>query len=600
MWNNYPINMGLVMEMLFYRYYIKAVEEAGNWTVGITPDPDLESVWLDGKTSTRVAIGDRAYPMGAAIRMIRNMQDKIGGAMELSDVERLGRRAARQESDYAVPRWRWIIPKNGEMRRLSGEERPALTGKLLSATELAAFFRATGNDTPVETEEKLHAEVLSGWAERLPGVDRDEWGRVFCRRCGETRNLALVDCAYCGGRCWVCQECASLGPVRDCMPLYRFVSDAPEAQTAEFSLQSPTLTPVQAEAANEVRTFCRGGGGGDFLVWAVCGAGKTEVSFPAIHDAVNRGERVLYAVPRRDVVREIGGRMQKAFPDLPIAVLFGGEGRKDEPLARLTVATTHQVLRFAGHFNLVILDEADAYPYEGSRMLRYGLHRALRPKGCCLYLTATPTRDLRERTRRGELGFVTIPARHHGYPLPVPELNTERMTALTDGNCRMPDQLLAFLKGAREHGAPVLIFLPTVQQVEGFGNFLKKRRSDLDGLTADWVHAGSSRREQAVEAFRKGEINVLVSTTVLERGLNFPGVHIAIVHADEERVFDLESLVQMAGRAGRFADKPFGRVLFLGQRITGPMREAREWIEIMNREGFQRGLLKKDGEPPHE
>jgi competence protein ComFA len=366
-----------------------------------------------------------------------------------------------------------------------------------------------------------------------------------------------------------------------------------------FEMKSPKLTAVQEEAAKKLRAFTREAKSSEFLVWAVCGAGKTEVTFPAIADAIQRGQRVLYAVPRRDVVKEIGIRMEQAFPGIRLAVLYGGEGRKEEVSPHLTIATTHQVLRFVDHFHLAILDEADAYPYEGSRMLRYGLRRAIRVQGKLIYLTATPTRELRERSYSGALEFVTIPARHHGYPLPEPVLATDRLVSMVKDDCKFTELLEKFLTKARQEGTPVLIYLPTVEQVEGFGEFLKERGKRL-GWNTDWVHAEAAHRDQTVTDFREGSTSILVSSTILERGVNFPGVDVIVVHADHEQVFDAETLVQLAGRAGRFAEKPRGRVVFLGKRISKPMREAQEWIEKMNGEAAEKGLLVKESESSYE
>jgi competence protein ComFA len=54
--------------------------------------------------------------------------------------------------------------------------------------------------------------------------------------------------------------------------------------------------------------------GVDTLVYAVCGAGKTELSFGVIEQALRRGHQVGFALPRRDVVIELFWRLKEAFP----------------------------------------------------------------------------------------------------------------------------------------------------------------------------------------------------------------------------------------------------------------------------------------------
>jgi len=63
-----------------------------------------------------------------------------------------------------------------------------------------------------------------------------------------------------------------------------------------------TLTPAQAEASESLVDWYESGESKEVIVWAVCGAGKTEVSYGVIHYALAAGKRVMYAAPRRDVV----------------------------------------------------------------------------------------------------------------------------------------------------------------------------------------------------------------------------------------------------------------------------------------------------------
>ncbi|MBT8998607.1 DNA/RNA helicase, partial [Lactobacillus delbrueckii subsp. bulgaricus] len=61
-----------------------------------------------------------------------------------------------------------------------------------------------------------------------------------------------------------------------------------------------------------------------FFIWAVCGAGKTEMLFYGIEEALRKGERVCIATPRTDVVLELAPRLQEVFPSITVAALYGG------------------------------------------------------------------------------------------------------------------------------------------------------------------------------------------------------------------------------------------------------------------------------------
>jgi len=64
--------------------------------------------------------------------------------------------------------------------------------------------------------------------------------------------------------------------------------------------------------------------------------------------------------------------------------------------------------------------------------------------------------------------------------------------------------------------------------------------------------------------------------------------------ADQERVFDENALIQMAGRAGRSAEYPTGDVWFVAEKVTPAMKSAIKTIVDMNNEARRLGYLKED------
>ena len=87
---------------------------------------------------------------------------------------------------------------------------------------------------------------------------------------------------------------------------------------------------------------------------------------------------------------------------------------------------------------------------------------------------------------------------------------------------------------------------------------------------------------------------MVVSTSVLERGVNFPGVGVMVLYADHS-VFSVSTLVQMAGRVGRTADSPRGTVIFAAARIAWPMKKSLQLIRHLNDQAKERGLLFNEG-----
>lgn len=360
------------------------------------------------------------------------------------------------------------------------------------------------------------------------------------------------------------------------------------------------LTPSQESAADTLLKFGREGKPeGRCLVWAACGAGKTEVSFPLIAETLRCGQKVLFVSPRRDVVLEIAPRMAKVFGEGRVNALYGGSGshRKDVPLV---VATTHQTLRFYRKFDLVILDEGDAFPFPGSRMLHFGVERARGLSGKLVYLTATPASWMFKRASKMEI--ITIPVRPHGFPLPIPKfLQVSPLKTVGKGLIIHQRVLETIAELLKKPGARIFIFVPSVALTSLVGEALRSAAGKaplehLDSKGVEWIHASDRDRNLKRERFFAGEFPVLVTTTIMERGVTVPRVHVLVLEAEQEGVFDTPTLVQIAGRCGRSPEYPTGEVWFISAGISRSMRETRMQIAGLNKEAMRKGYLRDDWE----
>jgi competence protein ComFA len=110
------------------------------------------------------------------------------------------------------------------------------------------------------------------------------------------------------------------------------------------------------------------------------------------------------------------------------------------------------------------------------------------------------------------------------------------------------------------------------------------------GKTIGVCHSKAPDRSETVQSFKDGKLDIVVTTSVLERGVNFPGVGVIVLYADHA-VFPVSALVQIAGRVGRTAESPSGTVIFAGSHITRPMKKSLELIRKLNRQARERGLL---------
>ncbi|WP_270166233.1 helicase-related protein [Paenibacillus sp. SYP-B4298] len=461
--------------------------------------------------------------------------------------------------------------------------------------------------------------------------------QLRCRRCGSRgARMRRTPCAACGRMCAYCEACLGMGRARECellvlgseapghepaatAPAHAGSGAAPQAVSQRqlaARLRHWGLSPAQLAAAGEalrfieaqpqerlrqggaLRAWLRRLGGGreemgnaprEFLLWAVTGAGKTEMVFPLIESVVQRGGRVLLATPRRDVVLELDPRIRKAFPTCSVVTLYGGSGQRWEH-GNITLSTTHQLFRFEEAFDLVIIDELDAFPYHNDPQLYYAARKAGRTGGCRILLSATPPEELQRAVRRGRLPHARVPVRYHRHPLPVPVLLRCPATAELLQKQRLPVRLLHALRGSIARGAQLFVFVAQIKHVEPLCQVLAAHEPQLRIAGTSSV---DPQRTDKVQAFRRTDIRLLVTTTILERGVTVPRSDVFILDAGAG-LFDAASLVQMAGRAGRSGDDPFGRVYLCSPDVTHSQAQAVRQIRTMNRIARRRGYLLPD------
>nr|WP_252899005.1 helicase-related protein [Secundilactobacillus odoratitofui] len=103
-----------------------------------------------------------------------------------------------------------------------------------------------------------------------------------------------------------------------------------------------------------------------------------------------------------------------------------------------------------------------------------------------------------------------------------------------------------------------LIFVPHISNLAPTGAALKQL---IPELSFETVHAADPKRHEKVQLMRDLAINCLITTTILERGITFPGIDVIVIGANDP-VFSTAALVQIAGRVGRKETAPTGLVRF--------------------------------------
>ena len=140
------------------------------------------------------------------------------------------------------------------------------------------------------------------------------------------------------------------------------------------------------------------------------------------------------------------------------------------------------------------------------------------------------------------------------------------------------DRLKTYIKNQRKTAYPLLIFASEIKKGEQLKEVLQK---EFSHEKIGFVSSVTEDRLEQVQAFRDGELTILISTTILERGVTFPCVDVFVVEANH-RLFTKSSLIQIGGRVGRSMDRPTGDLLFFHDGLNASIKKAIKEIQQMN------------------
>ena len=365
----------------------------------VTPCFQVDQAFWQEREGCQLYVMGRTPSLALAFsvreRLNRSLQEEQMGKRHMNEqmLERLRRLAiscvressalyGRDMAELEPSRESWFSWRDGVNREadeivnscvnIEQEVKNLLAGRALLWEEIETLFQKQGFSIP-DLDRILQRMVLAGEAAWLPGVQlfvNNSWLRhslkLICSRCGsEGERIELTICHTCGQGCAYCTVCLGMGRSKCCTPYLLVPANCAVQQRNVSRLAwSGRYSKDQALAAERARRFVANPWtrNSEFLIWAVCGAGKTELLFPSVAEALSQGGRVLIATPRKDVVLELAPRIQKVFPEAKVIAVHGSSKEKwaDSDIA---IATTHQVMRYFQRFFLVVLDEVDAFPY---------------------------------------------------------------------------------------------------------------------------------------------------------------------------------------------------------------------------------------------
>jgi len=371
--------------------------------------------------------------------------------------------------------------------------------------------------------------------------------RLYCPRC-QNKDPTYF---YFGGKGWYCRKCIDFN---------RFLlSDKSEIDNDIKYIETQYVLPFnlsekQVKVAKKIKDNYQKH---NILVYATCGAGKTELLLDFLSDALSKGYKVGWAIPRRAVVLQLQQRLQDYFKDLIVIAVC--QGYTTTIQGDLIICTTHQLFRYYKYFDYLVIDEPDSFPFKDNTVLKNIAISSV--KGKIIFLTATPDDFAYKHTSYQ----VELFERPHKHPLDIPKVI--RVISSLD------HLVLSYyiLKNKKK----LLVFVPSIKMANSFG-LLYRILCDCSVLTSK-----SDNKEKIVEDFIKKDNAVLISTTILERGLTIPNVNVIVFQADSD-IYDLAALVQMAGRVGRVKEYPSGKILFITNNSSIKVKKCIKSIENMN------------------
>lgn len=298
----------------------------------------------------------------------------------------------------------------------------------------------------------------------------------------------------------------------------------------------------------------------EIYVKAVCGAGKTECVFSSIEKALQEGKRVGFATPRKEVVKEIFERLKDVFKGAKVISVYGGNTSVLE--GDIIVFTTHQSYRYQKAFGLLIIDEYDAFPFKNNQVLLTLTKNTSIKK--IVYLSATfLDEEIKEETN------VTLNKRFHKICVPVPKIIKANFIFQIIN-------LIKLIKNTHQDYS-LLIFVPTISLGKRISKFLSILRIRTLLFTSK-----SNDKATLFKLIKNKNYRVIVTTTILERGITFEKVNVVILCGDD-KVFDHRCIIQIAGRVGRKKDSPTGEVIIFTKKITFEIKKAINEITLSNR-----------------
>ena len=433
--------------------------------------------------------------------------------------------------------------------------------------ELTQRTVSTGGRNPVKTTREYLVIEYAASKRGQPGdrlsVPTDQLDQLNRYVGGESPQLSRM-----GGSDWQQTKARARKAVRDiAVELVQLYSKRMSSRGRAFGPDTPwqreledafpyAETPDQLTTIDEVKRDMERSVPMDRLLSGDVGYGKTEVAVRAAFKAVQDGAQVAVLVPTTLLVRQHFETFAARFAGFPVQVRalsrFQSDKQVRETIAGLADGTvdvvigTHRILSDRLRFKelgLVIIDEEQRFGVEHKEQLK-----ALKTNVDVLAMSATPI------PRTLEMAVTGI---------------REMSTLATPPEARHP--VLTFVGAYNEQQVAAAIRRELLREGQVF--FVHNRVSSINRVAAELAELvpearigvahgrmAESQLERVIVDFWEKQYDVLVSTTIVETGLDIPNANTLVV--DRAERYGLSQLHQLRGRVGRGRERAYAYFLY--------------------------------------
>ena len=318
-----------------------------------------------------------------------------------------------------------------------------------------------------------------------------------------------------------------------------------------------TLTGAQQRVVGDIQRDVQKSSAMNRLIQGDVGSGKTDVAILALLFAIQTGKKGVMMAPTEILADQHFYKLSRDLASLgiPVYLLKSKIKKKEKDQILKAVSEPGPALIVGTHaliqdqvkivdIGLVVVDEQHRFGVDQRLALR---EKAYQPH--CLFMTATPIPRSLMLTSFGDLDKSTIDEMPPGRT--PPETVYMKPSSL--------HKVYTYCQQIIQKGQQVYIVFPLIEESEkldleaAIDNYEQLKSQEFNHCEVGLIHGRLPAKEKVeiMDRFKSGEIQVLVSTTVIEVGIDVPNATVMVIHHAER--FGLSQLHQLRGRVGRGA-----------------------------------------------